>query len=97
MRLSELEPKWCSDADGRHGMGLSFLCPVHRTHRLVVGFTVPVDGGTPMNGYQFLWDRKGDTFDTLTLGPSVDASGARHYDNIKTPCWHGFITNGEIC
>lgn len=34
------------------------------------------------------WDRTGDTFDTLSLTPSVDASKWGH--------WHGFITNGEI-
>ena len=34
------------------------------------------------------WQRAGDTFDTLTLSPSVDASASGH--------WHGFIVNGEI-
>lgn len=77
-------------------MGLSFLCPVHRTHRLAVPFANPVDGGPPASGYEFLWQRKGETFADLTLGPSVDASGARYYDNIKTPCWHGFITNSVV-
>lgn len=33
------------------------------------------------------WAREGDTFDGLTVKPSVDASGSGH--------WHGFITNGE--
>lgn len=32
------------------------------------------------------WRRTGETFDTLTLTPSIDA--ANH--------WHGFITDGEI-
>lgn len=36
----------------------------------------------------FLWRREGETFDTLTLHPSVDASPAG--------CWHGFIRNGEV-
>lgn len=35
-----------------------------------------------------LWQRSGDTFETLTLTPSVDASKFGH--------WHGFITNGEM-
>lgn len=34
------------------------------------------------------WHREGETFDTLTLTPSVDASEHGH--------WHGFITNGAI-
>jgi predicted RNA-binding Zn-ribbon protein involved in translation (DUF1610 family) len=38
---------------------------------------------------QVLWHRvSGETFDTLTLTPSIDASAFG--------CWHGFITNGEI-
>jgi len=35
-----------------------------------------------------LWHREGETFDTLTLSPSIDASAFG--------CWHGFITAGEI-
>jgi hypothetical protein len=35
-----------------------------------------------------LWRREGDTFDTLTLSPSVDASPSGH--------WHGFVRNGEV-
>ncbi len=34
------------------------------------------------------WQRTGDTFETLTLTPSIDASRAGH--------WHGFITDGEV-
>ena len=34
------------------------------------------------------WHRTGETFETLSLSPSVDASAFG--------CWHGFITNGEV-
>ena len=34
------------------------------------------------------WHREGETFDTLTLPPSIDASQHGH--------WHGFITNGQV-
>jgi hypothetical protein len=37
---------------------------------------------------RILWHREGDTFEDLTLTPSVDASHVGH--------WHGFITHGEI-
>lgn len=80
-------------------MGLSFLCPVHRDHRLVVMFANPVDGGVPatLDEGRCTWQRTGETFDDLTLGPSVDASGSTHLTrDIETPCWHGFITNGEV-
>lgn len=36
----------------------------------------------------FLWKREGDTFETMSLSPSVDASASGH--------WHGFLKNGEI-
>lgn len=35
-----------------------------------------------------IWRRTGDTFQTLTLSPSVDASRSGH--------WHGHVTAGEI-
>jgi hypothetical protein len=35
-----------------------------------------------------LWHRTGETFDDMTLTPSVDAEASGH--------WHGFLTNGEI-
>lgn len=36
-----------------------------------------------------MWTRAaGDSFDTLTLTPSIDAS--------KFGCWHGSIANGEV-
>lgn len=97
MKLIDLDPRWCSSA-GRHGMGLTFLCPVHRDHRLGVQFANPIDGGEPMrDGQRYLWQRSGETLETLTLGPSIDASGHQcGTDDIKTPCWHGFITNGEV-
>lgn len=34
------------------------------------------------------WQRSGETFETLTLSPSVDASSFGH--------WHGWIQNGEV-
>jgi hypothetical protein len=35
-----------------------------------------------------LWGRVGDTFETLTLIPSVDASASGH--------WHGHVRAGEV-
>ena len=36
----------------------------------------------------FLWKRQGETFEDLTLHPSVDASASGH--------WHGCVTKGEV-
>lgn len=105
MKLIELNPRWTCDAPGRHGQGISFECPVHRNHRLAVAFANPIDGGERMKSSgssSYFWERAGQTWDTLTLGPSIDASGNKADDlvdiggRIQTPCWHGFITNGEI-
>jgi hypothetical protein len=72
VRLTELQPRWGTDGTRRW---LSFLCPCCRRQRL----SVPLgDGG---------WRASGDTFEAMTLTPSVDASKEGH--------WHGHITNGE--
>lgn len=67
--------------------------------RLGVWFVNPIDGGSPasektreftsngVRGLMPLWTRTGDTFETLTLTPSINAEISGH--------WHGYITNGE--
>lgn len=102
MRLVDLEPRGVLDADiviggrnvhdtDRDGMGLSFNCPCclgsPRATRLAVFFANPMDGKPPSDDHK-LWQRTGDTFETLTLTPSIDASEHGH--------WHGFIRNGEV-
>jgi hypothetical protein len=37
---------------------------------------------------EVLWHREGDSFENLTLTPSIDTS--------KWGCWHGHISNGVI-
>lgn len=72
----------------RRGVGLTFRCP-HCIGRLYVPFANPLDGGPAMpNSRGCSWQRTGDTFESLSLTPSVDAS--------EGGCWHGFITNGEV-
>jgi hypothetical protein len=85
--------------------GISFNCPVHtatcatcgqylpQTHRLVVFFANPVDGKPPQVT-DHLWQRQGETFEDLSLSPSIDASARIEQDG--TVCWHGHITSGEI-
>ena len=80
----------------RVGMAISFQCPhcvltgaAYRT-RLCVFFRNPVDGKPHSDDYddKHLWLRSGETFESLTLSPSIDASGSGH--------WHGFITSGQM-
>lgn len=100
MRLSDLEPRWALDADiivcgtvvhdeHRQGMGLTFLCPHCRATRLGVFIANPVDGGPPSDDASQLWTRvSGDSFENLTLSPSIDVSKSGH--------WHGHIRAGAI-
>lgn len=90
MRLLDLDPHWTGGTYGgpsRRGTGLTFRCP-HCQTRLGVMFMNPIDGGPRMDGYKYYWHRTGDTFDTLTLSPSVNAEPQGH--------WHGFIHGGEV-
>ncbi len=80
--------------EGRAGMGITFLCPHCKTQPLGVWFANPIDGGPAApddlcrdsNGNIVRWQRIGDTFETLTLVPSIDTSQHGH--------WHGYIRNG---
>lgn len=84
----------------RHGIGMTFDCPLghgptctfdevdgdgmHERH--YISFRNPLDGGPPFEETRPLWDRVGDTFDTLRLSPSVLS------DPAKGGCgWHGYI------
>lgn len=85
-----------SNADGsqameRNGVGITLNCPCGCENRLYVPFANPLDGGPaldPRHG----WQRTGETFETLTLTPSV----------LRVPVqgrgcsWHGFITAGQV-
>jgi hypothetical protein len=96
MRLSDLDPRWYTGLTGQPRAGITFLCPHCRETRLAVG--VHADGANmdpePDNDRSFgtpahVWAMTGgDSWETLSLSPSVDASKSGH--------WHGFITNGEI-
>jgi hypothetical protein len=79
----------------RHGVGISFKCPCGRsdydnghTPRVCVEFDKPLDGGSPHRTDGHVWQRTGETFETLTLTPSIQRVGGC--------AWHGWITNGEV-
>ena len=103
MRLIDLDPRWLgAGGEGitrngqpvpeRKGVGIAFRCPCAGPHEewdsVYVCFENPTDGGPPHDSAQPLWAREGDSFDALTLRPSILRIGG---------CgWHGFITNGEV-
>lgn len=99
MRLIDLNPKWIgaggegiTSADGtpaleRNGVAVSFDCPCGCGTPAVIEFTIAIDG-KPWRADG--WTRTGDTFETLTLAPSIQRAEP---DGCK---WHGFIRAGEV-
>ena len=101
LRLTALHPRWLgaggagvSGPDGqprsrREGCGIMLDCPCgdrSEGHQLFVPFANPLDGGPCLEPKG--WQRTGDTFETLTLTPSIQ--------RMEDCRWHGFITNGEV-
>ncbi len=98
MKLTELNPKFIQHGgdgiyrDGKpcpseEGVGIILNCPCGCEEELYVPFSNPLDENLGAK-YQKGWKRTGDTFETLTLEPSIQR---------RTACkWHGYIRNGEI-
>lgn len=86
MKLVDLNPRmaisralaggsWSEAA--KRNVGMTLDCPCCRATRLMVHFRNPI-GGTAPEPVERLWDRTGDSFDTMTLSPSIDASAVGH-------------------
>lgn len=93
MKLAELNPKFL-DSHGerqRIGVAVSFDCPCGCASRVCVHINPPLDGGPPISNH--CWERAGDTFDTLTLKPSILRVNPERYGCCG---WHGFVTAGEV-
>ncbi len=78
--LVDMDPRWVTI--GTQRVGVSFACPGVPDRRVAVFVDPPFDDG-PISSPA--WRRTGDTFDTLTLTPS-----------ISTDYWHGHITDGQV-
>jgi hypothetical protein len=98
MKLTELNPRWT----GTRAIitGITFDCPHCRTQRLGVLFQNAIDPdkwlekGVTRHHATCEWQRSGDSFDTLTLSPSIDTT--EHRLDFADGHWHGFIRNGEV-
>lgn len=102
MKLVDLDPRFYSTGGAgitnsltgepvpeRTGMGLIFDCPCGCTELIAIPFHNPISGGPPaVREGQAGWHRTGETFETLTLTPSILRVGGCQ--------WHGFVTDGEI-
>lgn len=63
------------------------------------GMPAPDYAGPPLPPLRKVkvWQALGNFSDSLTIQPSIDIIEADAQGNkIRTLCWHGFITNGEI-
>jgi hypothetical protein len=88
-------------APAREGVGIMFDCPCGKHSvedqanelqdfqtRVFVHVDPPLDGGPRLESAKPAWQRTGDTFETLTLRPSIKRVGG---------CgWHGFVTDGIV-
>jgi hypothetical protein len=101
MRLVDLDPEFLVNAsadgqrfrrstDGRSAQGIIFRCPTPGHGECVlVWFARPLDGSPPAGPEHTpapRWQHSGETFDALTLSPSVNVIGD----------WHGWIRAGEV-
>jgi hypothetical protein len=76
-------------APERRGVGLAFDCPCGCDEKVYVALSNPLDGGAPYTDPgEPTWQRTGDTFEALTLSPSLQRIGG---------CgWHGWVRGGEV-
>ncbi len=91
IKLTELNPKWVNWRGKERG-GIGFQCPLHRDgdckdnamigNRIVIPFKEAEQNG---------WDKTGDSFDNITLSPSI-----MPMNENGTPHWHGWIRKGMV-
>lgn len=91
-RLVDLHPKWTGIyGTERKGTGLQFTCPCLDARcpwggEIYVTIENPLDGGPAAREAPPRWKRTGNTFDILTLSPSIHAEGH----------WHGWVRDGCV-
>jgi hypothetical protein len=101
MKLTDLNPRWVGHGgEGvtsqgqpvprREAVAIAFDCPCGSAEcgRVCIELANPLDGRPPTRTDGHTWKREGETFETLSLTPSI-----QRLDNCR---WHGFITNGEV-
>lgn len=103
MKFTDLNPNWVgaggpgifrsdgSPSPKREGVGVTFDCPCGCDVRTYIPFANPLDGGAALKTEHATWQRTGETFENLTLKPSIRRTPA------KGGCgWHGFVTGGQV-
>ena len=73
----------------RDKIGIGFDCPCGKCgERAFIPFRNPVHGDDPIETENHTWERIGETFENMTLKPSIQRMGGCR--------WHGFLTNGVL-
>lgn len=95
-KLIDLNPLWVGvHGEPRKGVSVAFQCPCLDPKcewggQIVVDLENPLDGGERMSWRgvpaKTYWQRTGDTFETLTLSPSIHCVGH----------WHGWVRDGQV-
>lgn len=98
-KLVDCNPRWGSDA-GANDCWITFDCPEgHAGCAHTIPFTPALDGTPqPRDGYA-QWERTGDTFETLTLSPSI-ARRPKYADRaaaILAGCIPEYVTESFLC
>lgn len=111
-RLVDCNPRW--GVDGQQGyerLWVTFDCPEgHSECRHTIPFTPSLDGDAQPRAGGAVWQRTGDTFETLTLSPSIRrepvyasreaalAAGAlpEHLEDTHFCALHIFVRDGGI-
>ena len=101
VKLIACRPRWLTipnwSSDSLFAIGVAFNCPVC-AYPVSCHFEPAVDPDKLQAKYQWpnfpapngqkQWHRSGDTFDTLTLAPSIN--------NDAAGCGHWTLSNGEL-
>lgn len=103
-RLVDCNPRWArsdSCAEGEDSNWLQFDCPEgHQNCQVSVPFSPSLKGAPQSSvvGSRTIWTRTGDTFETLTLSPSILMTPTVTTDGrVIDPCaLHIFIRDGAI-
>jgi len=96
-RLVDAAPKYVYEAGASARAGISFDCPIHGDGcRVAVPFANPPDGppGAWAASREGGWHRDGDSFEAMTLSPSIHVTGEKHGPDRCE--WHGFIRAGRF-
>lgn len=113
MKLTELEPTFVGEYHGlgnpttyrelpsvEGAQGVLFICPKCQKHSVLCWFKNPRNApAVPNDAFPRpgRWTFSGDTFDVLSLEPSIDLSTITP-ENPADPSrcyWHGWVKNGE--